>query len=80
METKKKRPYNTGPYNNRDRALLRTIIDFISEAGFPPSIRDLVTATDASSTSAVRYRLMRLEKFGKIKRETKAHRGLEVLS
>lgn len=48
---------------------LKFVGRFISENGWAPSLREVVSGTSASSTSVARYRLERLDLLGYIYRE-----------
>ena len=60
------------------------IIDFIRrfllDRGYPPSIRDIVSACGISSTSVVDYNLDILEREGYIRRHPEVSRGIELLA
>ncbi len=46
--------------------------------GYPPTIREIGKATSISSTSVVNYYLDQLEKMGKIERQRKISRGIQL--
>ena len=60
------------------------IIDFVNrfweEASYPPTVRDIVSGCQISSTSVVDYNLDILEKKGYIRRHSGVSRGIELLS
>ena len=60
------------------------IIDFIhrflSDRGYPPTVRDILNACDISSTSVVSYNLDILEQRGYISRHPEISRGIELLT
>jgi len=60
------------------------IIDFIRrfllDRGYPPSIRDIVSGCNISSTSVVDYNLDVLEREGYIRRHPEVSRGIELLA
>jgi len=60
------------------------IIDFVNrfweETGYPPTVRDIVSGCQISSTSVVDYNLDILEKKGYIRRHSGVSRGIELLS
>ena len=62
----------------RQEQILGFIRRFGKERGFPPAIRDIVTACRVSSTSVVAYNLDILEKQGYIKRHHDVSRGIEL--
>lgn len=59
------------------------IIDFIrhfvADGGYPPTIRDIMTACHISSTSVVDYNLDILEREGYLRRHPEISRGLELM-
>jgi len=60
------------------------VIDFIHrflvDRGYPPTIRDIQSGCDISSTSVVDYHLKVLEKEGYIRRHAEVSRGIELLT
>ncbi|MEN6371925.1 MAG: transcriptional repressor LexA [Armatimonadota bacterium] len=63
----------------RQREVLSFIINYISEKGFPPSIREIGAALNISSLRGVTIHLDALERKGWIKRESTS-RAIQVLS
>lgn len=59
-----------------ERKLLEYIQDYIKTHGYPPSTREMVENTEATSTSTVSYRLDRLEMFGKLTRSRHVARSV----
>ena len=59
--------------------MLEFIQSFLSQHGYPPSIRDIGAAVGISSTSVVDYNLNVLEKAGYIRRDREISRGIELL-
>ena len=53
---------------------------FIAEHDYPPSIRDIQTGCNISSTSVVDYNLKRLEEKGLIRRDREVSRAIEMLN
>ncbi len=53
---------------------------FTAENGFPPSIRDICTALNISSTATVSYYVNKLDEMGYIKKLKNKNRAMEVLS
>lgn len=53
---------------NSTAAVLEAIKAFWVAEGFSPSIRDIMEATGISSTSVVRYHIIKLERAGVIER------------
>lgn len=63
----------------KQQKILRFIRDFVRERDYPPSIRDIQTACDISSTSVVDYNLKALERQGLIRRDREISRAIELL-
>ncbi len=63
----------------KQRGILQFLEDFIAEHDYPPSIRDIQTGCDISSTSVVDYNLKRLEEKGFIRRDREVSRAIELL-
>ncbi len=66
--------------SDRQRQILDFIRRFQRKRGFPPTIRDIVTGCNVSSTSVVDYNLDILEKLGYIRRHRELSRGIELAS
>ncbi len=66
--------------SERQRAILEFLADYVEENGYPPSIREIGSAADISSTSVVSYNLERLEERGYISRDREVSRGLKLTS
>jgi repressor LexA len=64
--------------SERQRRILEFLAEYIEENGYPPSIREIGTAADISSTSVVSYNLKRLEERGYISRDKEISRGLKL--
>jgi len=64
---------------NRHYKILEYLERRQSEAGYPPSIREIGEATDISSTSVVNYYLEQLEEMKLIERDRKVSRGLRLI-
>lgn len=58
--------------------ILSFIEEFIDEHDYPPSIRDIQTGCDISSTSVVSYNLDRLKENGYLNRHSEVSRGLSL--
>lgn len=56
-------------------AVLGAIKTFWAEEGFSPSIRDIMEATDISSSSVVRYHILELVRAGAIERTPRVARS-----
>ena len=63
----------------KQRGILQFLEDFIAKNDYPPSIRDIQTGCDISSTSVVDYNLKRLEEKGFIRRDREVSRAIELL-
>ncbi|MEA4811769.1 MAG: transcriptional repressor LexA [Anaerolineaceae bacterium] len=63
----------------RHQKILHFLEDFISEKGYPPSIREICDHTQISSTSLVNYYLKQLEEMGYIQRGSNVSRGINLL-
>jgi len=63
----------------RDKAVLLAIRAYVSLNGFSPSVREICEAVGISSTSAMAWRLDKLERLGKIRRTYGTARSIVVL-
>jgi repressor LexA len=66
--------------SDKQRRIIRYIDRFLSEKGYPPSIRDIQRGCDISSTSVVDYNLNILESRGYIDRHADVSRGIKLLT
>jgi len=66
--------------SRRQQAILQFIERFLDDNDYPPTIRDIQSELDISSTSVVDYNLKALENRGLIRRNSKISRGIELLS
>jgi repressor LexA len=64
--------------SERQRRILRFLEEYIRENSYPPSIREIQSALDLSSTSVVDYNLNLLERRGLIERERRASRSIRL--
>ena len=64
---------------DKHKSILEVLQRFNDEFGYPPSIREICTEADISSTSVANYYLERLEKLGYIERDRRVSRGLRLL-
>ena len=64
------------PKQQRILDFMRT---FMEDNSYPPSIRDIQTGCDISSTSVVDYNLKALERLGHIRRDREVSRAIELL-
>lgn len=63
----------------RHKKILAFLESFLSEHGYPPSIREIGDHTQISSTSVVNYYLNQLEEMGYIERMSNVSRGITML-
>src|SRR5438477_4380542 len=66
--------------SEKQQRILTFVEDFLDEHDYPPSIRDIQTGCDISSTSVVDYNLKRLEEKGYIRRDREVSRAIELLN
>jgi repressor LexA len=59
--------------------VLQILEDYYTKNGYPPSIRDILSAGKFSSTSVVNYYLNQLETSGHIERSGRVSRGIRLL-
>lgn len=64
--------------SQRQEYILEYIRDFVRDHGYSPSIRDIQTSLNISSTSVVAYNLKALQEKGKLDREGKISRGIRL--
>ena len=69
----------TMPLTPRQREVLDAIIDFITDKGYPPSVRDLQSLLKIASPNGVVCHLTALEKKGMIERDAMRSRGIRLL-
>jgi repressor LexA len=62
--------------SQRQKRILQFIRDHQSEHGYPPTIREIGSAAEISSTSVVDYNLRVLQREGLIRRDREVSRGL----
>ncbi len=63
----------------RHKKILAFLETFLSDHGYPPSIREIGDHTQISSTSVVNYYLNQLEEMKYIERESNVSRGINLL-
>jgi repressor LexA len=68
-----------GDLSEKQQKILQFLEEFIADHDYPPSIRDIQTGCDISSTSVVDYNLKRLEEKGYIRRDREVSRAIELL-
>ena len=66
--------------SDKQRRIISFIERFLSDKGYPPSIRDIQTGCDISSTSVVDYNLNILGERGYIRRHADVSRGITLLT
>lgn len=66
--------------SDKQQRMVRYVDRFLSEKGFPPSIRDIQRGCSISSTSVVDYNLNVLESRGIISRHADISRGIRLLN
>jgi repressor LexA len=66
--------------SDKQRRIIKYIDRFLSDNGYPPSIRDIQRGCDISSTSVVDYNLNILESRGYIDRHADVSRGIKLLT
>jgi repressor LexA len=64
----------------KQKRILNFTRKFLDSRGYPPTVRDIVTGCEISSTSVVAYNLARLESAGYIRRHADISRGIELLT
>jgi repressor LexA len=64
----------------KQKLILNFTRKFLDSRGYPPTVRDIVTGCEISSTSVVAYNLARLESAGYIRRQADISRGIELLT
>ena len=65
--------------SDRQKKILEVLETFQDENGYPPSIREICSEADISSTSVVNYYLEQLEEMGYIERDRRISRGVRLL-
>lgn len=65
---------------DRECDVLQFIEGFILENGFPPSLREIMTGMEISSTSVVSYSVRRLEYKGILELQPNTSRGIRLLA
>jgi repressor LexA len=66
--------------SDKQKRIIGYIERFLSEKGYPPSIRDIQSGCKISSTSVVDYNLNILESRGYLRRHADVSRGIRLLS
>ena len=65
--------------SEKHKKVLDVLGKYNEEYGYPPSIREICTEANISSTSVANYYLDRLEELGYIERDRKVSRGLRLI-
>ncbi len=65
--------------SGKDYEILNFIEEQLNEKGFPPSVREICEAEGLSSTATIHARLKKLEKHGKIVRDSSKNRSIMVV-
>ncbi|TYP48692.1 transcriptional repressor LexA [Thermosediminibacter litoriperuensis] len=63
----------------RQKQILDYIYDFLNKRGYPPSVREICSATNLKSTATVHSYLIQLEKKGYISRDPQKPRAIVVM-
>lgn len=59
--------------------VLEFIENFTEKNSYPPSVRDMCQGLNISSTATIVYHLRKLEKQGKLTRDSKKNRAIEII-
>jgi repressor LexA len=65
--------------SSKQQRILEFVRAFVEDNAYPPSIRDILSGCNISSTSVVDYNLRALEKAGYIRRDREVSRAIELL-
>ena len=65
--------------SKRQQNILRYMDRYMEDKGFPPTIREIGTATDINSTSVVNYNLNKLVQAGYLERSGRVSRGIRLV-
>lgn len=69
---------NVDNLSQRQQNILKYVWEYWRESGRPPTIREIGSAVNISSTSVVNYNLNKLEEKGYLEREAEVSRGLKL--
>lgn len=64
---------------NQTEKVLEFIQSFTEKNSYPPSVRDMCQGLNISSTATIVYHLRKLEKQGKLNRDSKKNRAIEIV-
>ena len=67
------------PLSDRQERILEFIGEFLDENHYPPTVRDIQTGCEISSTSVVDYNLRILQREGHLRRRNEVSRSIELL-
>jgi repressor LexA len=65
--------------SDKHKKIIEVLQRFTEENGYPPSIREICTEANISSTSVANYYLDRLESLGYLERDRRVSRGLRLV-
>jgi len=65
--------------NDKHKRVLDVLVRHTEQHGYPPSIREMCSQANISSTSVANYYLDRLEELGYIERDRRVSRGVRVI-
>ena len=63
----------------RREQIYNFLVDFVKKNGYAPSVREICTGTDLSSTSSVYMHLLKLEDEGKIQVKRKSTMAIKLV-
>ena len=63
----------------RREQIYNFLVDFVKKNGYAPSVREICTGTDLSSTSSVYMHLLKLQDEGKIQVKRKSTRAIKLV-
>lgn len=64
--------------SEKQRSILDFINEFVDDKGYPPTVRDILSGCQISSTSVVDYNLRVLEREGYLRRDSEVSRGIGI--
>ena len=67
------------PLSKRQKSMLDYIKDFMEQNSYPPTVRDIQSGCEISSTSVVDYNLQILQREGHLQRKREVSRGIELI-
>jgi repressor LexA len=69
-----------GKLSERQQHILAFMHEYMTDKGYPPTIREIGEATDINSTSVVNYNLNKLVDAGYLERSDRVSRGLRLVA